>query len=72
MREKKREEVSFQNFSLRSTEIGWLELIEVRTKVHLLDKGSVWVPKTQDFIKDSSEKFKKSKVSSLGSVHGIS
>ena len=41
-------------------------------KVHLLDEGYAWVPKPQDFSKDSSEEFGKSKVSCLGSVHGTS
>ena len=58
------------NFSLRSTEFRPSEF--VKTKVHLLDKGYVWVPKTLDFNWDSSEKFGKSKVSGLGSVHGTS
>ena len=41
-------------------------------KVHLLDEGSMWVLKTRDFAKDSSEEFGKSKVSGLGSAHGTS
>ena len=41
-------------------------------KVHLLDEGYVWVPKTQDFAEDSREEFGKSKVSSLENVHGTS
>ena len=41
-------------------------------KVHLLDEGYVWVPKTRDFVEDSSEEFGKSKVSDLGSVHETS
>ena len=64
--------MSFQNFSLRSTEIDWSEFIRPRAKVYLLDEGYVWVPKTRDFTEDSSEKFGKSKVSGLGSVHGTS
>ena len=32
----------------------------------------MWVPKTQDFAKDSSKEFGKSKGSGLGSVHGTS
>ena len=39
-------------------------------KVHLLDKGYAWVPKTRDFAKVSSEEFEKSKVLGLGIVHG--
>ena len=60
------------NFSLRSTEIGWSEFVGPRTKVYLLDKGYAWVPKTRDFAKDSSEKFGKSKVLGLGSIHETS
>ena len=32
----------------------------------------MWVPKTQDFAKDSSEELGKSKVSGLRSVYGTS
>ena len=62
-REKKGEKMSFQNFSLRSTEIGWLEFVGPRTKVHLLDESYACVPKSQDFTKYLSEEFGKSKVS---------
>ena len=30
-------------FSLRSTEIGWSDLVGPRSKVHLLDEGYAWV-----------------------------
>ena len=60
------------NFSLRPTEISWSEFVGLRTKVHLFDKGYAWVPKTWDFVEDSSQEFRKSKVSSLGSVGGTS
>ena len=60
------------NFFLRSTEIDWSEFVGSRTKVHLLDKGYAWVPKTWDFTEDSSKEFGKSKVLSLRSVHGTS
>ena len=50
-------------------EIDWLEFVGLSTKVHLLDKGYMWVPKTWDFVEDSSEEFGKSKVSGLGSVY---
>ena len=60
------------NFSLRSMKIGWSEFVEPRTKVYLLDEGYTRVSKTWDFVKDSSEEFRKSKVLGLGSVHGIS
>ena len=61
-----------QNFSLRSTEFRQLEFIVLRTKVHLLDEGYVWVPKTWDFAEGSIEEFGKSKVLGVGSVHGTS
>ena len=60
------------NFSLRSTEIRWLKFVEPRTKVHLLDKGYAWVPKTWDFAEDSNKEFGKSKITGLGSVHETS
>ena len=60
------------NFSLRSMEFRRSEFIGLRTKVHLLDEGYVWVPKTRDFAKDSSEEFRKSKVLGSGSVHETS
>ena len=41
-------------------------------KVQILDEGYTWVLKTGDFAKDSSEDFRKSKVSGLRSVHGTS
>ena len=71
-REKRESGERSSNFSLRSTEIGGSVFVGLRTKDHLLDKGYVWVPKTQDFAKDSSEEFGKSRVSSLRSVHGTS
>ena len=70
MREGEKREMKNQNFSLRSTEFRRLEFVEPRTKVHLLDKGYVWVPETQDFADDSSKEFGKSNVSGLGNVHG--
>ena len=46
MRERGREKRKKNlNFSLRSTEFHQSEFIGLRTKVHLLDKGYVWVPK---------------------------
>ena len=41
------------------------EFVEPRTKVHLLDEDYALVPKTMDFVEDSSEDFGKSKVSSV-------
>ena len=43
---------SFKAFFRRSTEFRWPEFVELRTKVHLLDEGYAWVPKTKDFTKD--------------------
>ena len=60
------------NFSLQSMEIGGLVFVGPRTIDHLLDKGYAWVPKTRDFVEDSSEEFVKSRVSGLGSVIGTS
>ena len=48
------------------------EFVGPRMKVHLLDEGYAWVPKTRDFSKDSSEEFGKSMVSGLGSVYKTS
>ena len=60
------------SFSLRSTEIGWSDLVGLRSKVHILDEGYVWVSKTRDFAEDSQENFWKSIVLGFGSVHGTS
>ena len=57
--------MSFQNLSLLSTEIGWLEFVGPRKKVHLLDESYTWVPKPRDFAEDSSKEFGKSKVLGL-------
>ena len=72
MRERGREKkikIKNSNFSLRSMEFRLSEFVGSRTKVHLLDNGYAWVPKTRDFIENSREEFRKSKVSGLGSVH---
>ena len=53
-------------------EFGPSEFVGPRTKVHLLDEGYTWVPKTRDFAEDSREEFRKSKVTGLGSVHRTS
>ena len=60
------------NFSLRSTEFRRSEYVGSRTKVHILDEGYAWVPKTRDFAENSSEEFEKSKISVLESAHGTS
>ena len=41
-------------------------------KVHRIDEGYAWVPKTWDFVEDTNEGLGKSKVSGLGSVHEAS
>ena len=41
-------------------------------KVHSIDEGYAWVPKTWDFAEDPNEEFGKSKVSSLRRVHEAS
>ena len=49
-----------------------LKFVEPRTKVHHIDEGYAWVPKTWDFTEDPNKEFGKSKVSGLGSVHEAS
>ena len=70
-RERKKKE-KYSNFSLRSKEFRRSEFVGPKTKLHLLDEGYVWIPKTPDFTKDSNEEFGKSMVSGLTSVHGTS
>ena len=69
---RKREGKESSSFSLRSMEFRMSEFIGSRMEVHLLDESYAWVSKSQDFTKDSSEEFGKSKVSGLGSVHETS
>ena len=61
-----------KSFLPRSMKFRWSEFIGLRTKVHCIDEAHAWVPKTWDFADDSNEKFGKSKVSGLGSVHKAS
>ena len=70
MRKRERKENSF--FSLRSMDFRSSEFVGPRMEVHLLDESYAWVPKSRDFAEDSSEEFRKSKVSGLRSVHGTS
>ena len=72
MEREKGEEESFQNFSLQFMEFRRSEFIGQKTKVHLLDEGYAWVPKTRDFVEDSNKEFEKSKVLSLESVNETS
>ena len=71
-REKKNPNFSLQSMEFRRTEFHRSDFVGPRTKVHLLDEGYAWVPKSWDFAEDSSKELGKSKVSSLGSVHGTS
>ena len=41
-----------RNSSLRSMEIGCLEFVEARFKVHLLDECYAWVPTTHNLVED--------------------
>ena len=72
MREGEKREMKNKNFSLLCMEFRWSEFVGPKMKVHLLDKGNVWVSKTRDFAEDSSEEFGKSNVSGLRSVHETS
>ena len=40
------------SFSLRSTELRWSIFVGPRTKVHRIDQGYAWVPRTRDFAED--------------------
>ena len=69
-RERERErERRAKSFLPRSMKFCWLEFIGLRMKVHRIDERYAWVPKTRGFVKDPNEEFRKSKVSSLGSVY---
>ena len=70
--EKERKKKRNPNFSLQSMEFRRSEFVGLRMKVHLLNEGYAWVPKTRDFAEDSNKEFGKSKVLGLGSVHGTS
>ena len=61
-----------KSFFPRSTEFRRSKFIRPRTKVHLIDEGYAWVPKTRDFDEDPNEELGKLKFSSLGSVHEAS
>ena len=71
MREREGEKKN-PNFSLQSMEFRRSEFVGPRTKVHPLDEGYAWVPKSRDFTEDSNKELGKSKVSGLGSVHETS
>ena len=61
MREERRGE-SFQDISFLSTEFCRSEFIEKRVKVHLLDKGYVWVPKKGISLKIQLRRFQEIKI----------
>ena len=61
-----------KSFLLQSMGFRRSEFIGPRTKVHHINKGYAWVPKTWDFTEDPNEEFRKSKVSGLRSVHEAS
>ena len=69
---RKRERKESSSFSLQSTKFCSSEFVEPRIEVHILNESYAWIPKSWDFAEDSSKEFGKSKVSSLGSVHGTS
>ena len=74
MREREREERKrrAKSFFPRFTEFRRSKFVGSRTKVHYIDEGYAWVPKTRDFVEDPNDEFGKSKVSGLGSVHKAS
>ena len=51
VREKKRKKERKPSFSILSTKFSRSEFVELRMKVHLLDKGYVWVPKKMGFCR---------------------
>ena len=44
-----------QVFFRRSSEFRRSEFIELRIKIHLLDEGYAYVPRTRDFTEDPNE-----------------
>ena len=60
------------DFSLRSTEIGWLSCVGPRLKVGILGEGYAWIPETPSFAKVSRKRFGESKASGSRSVCGTS
>ena len=48
----RREKEESQGFLPRSTELCWLVLVGLRTKVHRIDEGYAWVPEKRDFSED--------------------
>ena len=72
MREREERKRRAKGFHQISMEFHRSKFVGLRKKVHCINYGYVWVPKTQDFAEDPSEEFVKSKVSGLGSVHEAS
>ena len=54
-----------KSFLPRFTKFCRSKFVGPRMKVHRIDEGYAWVPKTQDFAKDPNDEFRKSKVSGL-------
>ena len=61
-----------KSFLLISTEFRQSKFVGIKMKIHLIEEGYMWVPKTRDFAEVPSEEFEKSKVWGLGSVHEAS
>ena len=59
-------------FLPRSTKFRRSKFVGLRMKVHCIDEGYAWVPKTQDFTEDPTKEFGKSKDFGLGSVQEAS
>ena len=43
------------SFSLRSTKLRWSNFFEQRSKVHCINKGYEWVPRTRGFAENPKE-----------------
>ena len=72
MRVRKERKKRAKSFLPRSTEFCQSKFIKLKMKVHLIDEGYAWVPKTHNFTEDPNEEFGKSKVSGLRSVQEAS
>ena len=71
MRVREERKTTTKRFLPRSTEFHWSVFIGPRTKVHRIDEGYAWVPKTWDISENLNEDFVESKVSGLGSVQEV-
>ena len=59
------------DFSLRSTELGWLSCFVPRLEVGELDEGYEWKSETPSFTKVSRRRFGESKALGSSSVWGL-